>query len=113
MTPREKLVVAPANITLEEAKQILHKHRLEKLPLIDEQGNLKGLITAKDILYKLHRPYASLDSKGSLLVGRKRPTPKKSFSFLFFFFFFAIRLIGGWSSLPLPPLCNRLEQLWV
>jgi len=69
MTPREKLVVSPSNISLEEAKHVLQKNRLEKLPLVDDKDHLRGLITAKDIQYKLQRPYASLDSKGSLLVG--------------------------------------------
>ncbi len=68
MTRREKLIVAPTSVTLEEAKALLHKNRLEKLPLVDENGNLTGLITAKDILYKMQRPYASLDSQGRLMV---------------------------------------------
>jgi len=69
MTTREKLIVAPTSVSLEEAKALLHKNRLEKLPLIDEAGNLAGLITARDILYKMQRPYASLDSQGRLQVG--------------------------------------------
>jgi len=69
MTPREKLVVAPVSVTVEEAKQLLKKNRLEKLPLVDENNTLLGLITARDIEYKMKRPYASLDKKGRLLVG--------------------------------------------
>eukprot|EP01114_Cavostelium_apophysatum_P014040 TRINITY_DN3535_c0_g1_i1.p1 TRINITY_DN3535_c0_g1~~TRINITY_DN3535_c0_g1_i1.p1 ORF type:complete len:490 (-),score=149.18 TRINITY_DN3535_c0_g1_i1:56-1525(-) len=69
MTKREKLVVAPTDVTLEDAKKLLQSSRLEKLPLVDQNGNLAGLITAKDILYKIQRPYASLDSLGRLLVG--------------------------------------------
>jgi len=69
MTPRSKLVTASSDVTLEDAKQLLHNNRLEKLPLIDANDNLTGLITAKDILYKIQRPYASLDSLGRLLVG--------------------------------------------
>ena len=69
MTPREKLVVAPTNVALEDAKDLLKKNRLEKLPLVDDQDHLTGLITAKDIMYKLQRPYATLDSKGQLRVS--------------------------------------------
>jgi len=69
MTPREKLVVARPEVSVEEAKQLLQVNRLEKLPLVDENGNLKGLITSKDLLYKIQRPYASLDKLGRLLVG--------------------------------------------
>jgi IMP dehydrogenase len=46
----------------------LYYDRLEKLPLVDDQDNLVGLITAKDITYKMQRPYATLDAKGSLRV---------------------------------------------
>lgn len=68
MTPREKLVVAPYGISLEEAKVILHKHRIEKLPL-EEHGRLLGLITTKDIMKIESWPYANRDSKGRLRVG--------------------------------------------
>jgi len=56
-------------VTLDDAKRLLQTNRLEKLPLVDKDDNLAGLITAKDILYKIQRPYASLDSLGRLLVG--------------------------------------------
>ncbi len=69
MTPRDKLIVADENVSLEKAREILAKHRIEKLPLVDSENNLRGLITAKDILNISNRPFASLDEKGQLLVG--------------------------------------------
>lgn len=69
MTPREKLVTGPPDCTMAQAKDILSQHRLEKLPLVDAQNNLVGLMTSKDIINHLHRPYASLDSLGRLMVG--------------------------------------------
>ncbi|MBC7331562.1 MAG: IMP dehydrogenase [Synergistetes bacterium] len=68
MTPREKLVTAPPNISLEEAKEILHKHKVEKLPLLDGE-KLVGLITIKDIMSVIEHPNASRDEKGRLRVG--------------------------------------------
>ncbi len=69
MTPRERLVTAPAGTTLEEARRILHEHRIEKLPLVDDDGRLVGLITAKDIVQLLQHPQATKDHKGRLRVG--------------------------------------------
>ncbi len=69
MTGGEELVTAPVGTTLEEARRILHQHRLEKLPLIDAEGHLQGLITARDILRVLEHPDAARDSQGRLLVG--------------------------------------------
>jgi IMP dehydrogenase len=66
---RENLVTAPINTTLEEAKRILQKHKIEKLPLVDEQGYLKGLITVKDISKKRDYPLATVDSQGRLRVA--------------------------------------------
>ncbi|HTP09423.1 MAG TPA: IMP dehydrogenase, partial [Anaerolineae bacterium] len=60
----EELVTAPVGTTLDEAKKILHQHRIEKLPLVDEAGHLKGLITVKDIQKKREFPNAATDSKG-------------------------------------------------
>ena len=68
MTPREKLVTAEYGISLEEAKKILHQHRIEKLPLLKE-GEIKALITTKDIKRIENWPSAARDSKGRLLVG--------------------------------------------
>ncbi|MFN2168020.1 MAG: IMP dehydrogenase, partial [Anaerolineae bacterium] len=65
----ERLIVAPVGTSLEEAKAILHRHRIEKLPLVDQHGNLRGLITYKDILKKLDYPSASTDERGRLLVA--------------------------------------------
>jgi IMP dehydrogenase len=65
----EHLITAPVGTSLEEAKQILGKHRIEKLPLVDDNGYLKGLITIKDI-EKAHKyPNSSKDAKGRLLVA--------------------------------------------
>ncbi|HEY4721403.1 MAG TPA: IMP dehydrogenase, partial [Anaerolineae bacterium] len=69
MTGEDKLVTVPPGTTLEEAKEILHEHRIEKLPLVDDAGHLKGLITVKDIQKKRDYPNAALDSRGRLLVG--------------------------------------------
>jgi IMP dehydrogenase len=65
----QNLVVAPLGTTLDEAQEILQKHRIEKLPLVDERFNLKGLITVKDIQKKRDYPNAAVDAGGRLLVG--------------------------------------------
>ncbi len=65
----EDIITAPIGITLDEAKRILHKHRIEKLPLIDEEGVLKGLITVKDIQKAQDFPNAAKDARGRLAVG--------------------------------------------
>jgi IMP dehydrogenase len=64
-----KLVTAPPDVGLLKAREILRDHKVEKLPLIDSSGRLKGLITAKDLKNKNLHPDASLDAKGRLLVG--------------------------------------------
>ncbi|KYO67376.1 Inosine-5'-monophosphate dehydrogenase [Thermovenabulum gondwanense] len=66
---KDNLVTAPVGTTLEEAKEILKKHKIEKLPLVDENYNLKGLITIKDIEKAIKYPNAAKDQKGRLLVG--------------------------------------------
>lgn len=63
------LITAPVGTTLEEARQILHRHRIEKLPLVDDDGMLKGLITVKDIVKKLNFPNQVADEGGSLLAA--------------------------------------------
>lgn len=68
MTPKERLVTAPYGISLDEAKLILHRHRIEKLPLVDH-GRLLGLITTKDIMKLEAWPDACRDAKGRLRVG--------------------------------------------
>ncbi len=66
---RDNLVTAPLGTTLEQAKVILQKHRIEKLPLVDQAGCLKGLITVKDIQKKTDYPNAATDAQGRLLAG--------------------------------------------
>ena len=66
---RAPLITAPVGTTLEEAEAILQEHRIEKLPVVDENGILKGLITVKDIQKKREYPNAAKDSKGRLLAG--------------------------------------------
>lgn len=66
---KEQLVTAPVGTTLEEAEKILQKHKIEKLPLVDEDGVLKGLITIKDIEKVIEFPNSSKDEHGRLLVG--------------------------------------------
>jgi IMP dehydrogenase len=65
----ENLITVPQGTTLEEAKALLHKHRIEKLPVVDEQGRLRGLITVKDIQKAIKYPLACKDSLGRLRVG--------------------------------------------
>lgn len=69
MTPRERLVTAPAGTPLAEAESILQKHRIEKLLLVDDVGRLAGLITVKDIQKRLQFPHACKDEHGRLRVG--------------------------------------------
>ena len=66
---KENLVTAPVGTSLEEAKAILRRHRIEKLPLVDDNGYLKGLITIKDIEKATKYPNSAKDSSGRLLVG--------------------------------------------
>jgi IMP dehydrogenase len=66
---QERLVTASVGTTLEEAQAILQKHRIEKLPLVDEDGILKGLITVKDIMKKIDFPRAAVDAQGRLRVA--------------------------------------------
>ncbi|MGB8647776.1 MAG: IMP dehydrogenase, partial [Anaerolineae bacterium] len=65
----ERLVTSSVGTTLEQAKAILQKHRIEKLPLVDDAGRLKGLITVKDIQKKRDYPNAATDSRGRLVAG--------------------------------------------
>ena len=66
---KENLVTVPVGTTLEEAERILQKHRIEKLLVVDQDFNLKGLITVKDIQKKLEYPRATKDEHGRLRVG--------------------------------------------
>ena len=66
---KEGLVTAPVGTTLQQAKEILKGHKVEKLPLVDEDFHLKGLVTIKDILKAQNYPNATKDSRGRLAVG--------------------------------------------
>ena len=66
---QENLITAPVGTSLEEAKELLRQHRIEKLPLVDDSGQLKGLITIKDIEKAQKYPLSAKDAKGRLLVG--------------------------------------------
>jgi len=69
MTPRKDLVTAPKGVRLDDAKQILHRNKVEKLPLVDGKGRLCGLITSKDIMKIKQFPMATKDEKGRLRVA--------------------------------------------
>ena len=66
---RDKLITAPEGTSLEKAREILHEHRIEKLPVVNKQGELKGLITIKDIEKRIKYPNACKDAHGRLHVG--------------------------------------------
>ncbi len=66
---RDKLITAPEGTSLEKAREILHEHRIEKLPVVNKQGELKGLITIKDIEKRIKYPNACKDEHGRLRVG--------------------------------------------
>jgi IMP dehydrogenase len=76
---KDNLIKAPVGTTLEEAEKILHKHRIEKLPVVDKRGILKGLITYKDIMKKKKFPDASKDNYGRLRVGAAVGISKDTF----------------------------------
>ncbi|MFO7583970.1 MAG: IMP dehydrogenase [Anaerolineales bacterium] len=69
MTPLERLITAAPGVTVDEAREALYRHRVEKLPVMDADGSLLGLITAQDVALPRENPSASLDEKGRLLVG--------------------------------------------
>jgi IMP dehydrogenase len=66
---KEQLVTAPVGTTLAQAQEILRRHKIEKLPIVDENGYLKGLITIKDIEKAVQYPNSARDGNGRLLVG--------------------------------------------
>jgi IMP dehydrogenase len=66
---KKGLVTAPVGTSLKDAQKMLGKHRIEKLPIVDEQGYLKGLITIKDIEKSIQYPNSARDANGRLLVG--------------------------------------------
>lgn len=69
MTSFDRLVTGKPGITLEEAERVLYRNRVEKLPLVDEDGRIRGLITKQDVMLHRHEPDVSKDAKGRLLVG--------------------------------------------
>jgi IMP dehydrogenase len=69
MTPPDQIISVTPDVTHQEARRLLHKHRLEKLPVIDETGRLVGLVTAQDVVKHERYPDASKDKKSRLLVG--------------------------------------------
>ncbi len=69
MTKRDRLVTVPEGTELERAKQLMHEHRLERVLVIDDNFELKGLITVKDILKSTEHPFACKDDRGQLRVG--------------------------------------------
>jgi IMP dehydrogenase len=75
----ENLVTAPVGTTLKDAEEILQKHKVEKLPLVDENNHLKGLITIKDIEKAILFPNAAKDEKGRLIVGAAVGVSKDTF----------------------------------
>ncbi|MDE7230657.1 MAG: IMP dehydrogenase [Oscillospiraceae bacterium] len=66
---KENLITAPVGTTLDQAQEILRRHKIEKLPLVDDSGNLKGLITIKDIEKSVQYPNTARDASGRLLCG--------------------------------------------
>ncbi len=69
MTRPNQIITASPDTTFEEAKTLLHRHRLEKLPVVDEKGYLVGLITAQDVVKQQYFPNATKDERGRLRVG--------------------------------------------
>lgn len=76
---KENLVTAPMGTTLEKAEKILQRHKIEKLPVVDKKGILRGLITFKDIMKKKRHPYACKDEHGRLRVGAAVGVTKDTF----------------------------------
>ncbi len=69
MTPRERLITAPAGSSIAAAQTLIEQYRVEKIPLVDENNVLQGLITAKDLARSLQFPYSTKDARGRLMVG--------------------------------------------
>jgi IMP dehydrogenase len=79
---RERLITAPEGTSLDKAQKILKKHRIEKLPIVDTSGRLKGLITVRDIIKKMEHPNATVDKMGRLrcaaAIGIDRMTDERA-----------------------------------
>jgi IMP dehydrogenase len=69
MTPRPRLVTRPPTVTTEEAERVMYEHRVEKLPLVDEQFRIRGLITMRDLKLYKQKPRSVKDARGRLRVG--------------------------------------------
>ena len=69
MTPRERLATRPPTVTIEEAEQVMFAHRVEKLPLVDADNRIRGLITMRDLKLYKQKPYSTKDARGRLRVG--------------------------------------------
>ena len=78
MTTDEDLITAPAGTTLEQAERLMGEHKIEKLPIVDEDHRLEGLITVRDILKRRQFPLASKDEKGRLRVAAAVGTSKET-----------------------------------
>jgi IMP dehydrogenase len=78
MTADEDLITAPAGTTLEQAERLMGEHKIEKLPIVDEDHRLEGLITVRDILKRRQFPLASKDEKGRLRVAAAVGTSKET-----------------------------------
>ena len=76
MTPRQRLVTRPPSVSLEEAERAMFEHRVEKLPLVDEQGRMRGLVTMRDLKLYKQKPHSTKDARGPPAGGgggRGRP----------------------------------------
>jgi IMP dehydrogenase len=69
MTPRERLVTRPPTVSLEEAERTMFEHRVEKLPLVDEENRIRGLVTMRDLKLYKQKPHSTKDARGRLRVG--------------------------------------------
>jgi IMP dehydrogenase len=69
MTPRERLATRPPSVTIEEAQQVMFDHRVEKLPLVDGENRIRGLVTMRDLKLFKQKPHSSKDTRGRLRVG--------------------------------------------
>jgi IMP dehydrogenase len=69
MTPRERLVTRPPSVSMEEAERAMFEHRVEKLPLVDEQNRVRGLVTMRDLKLHKQKPHSTKDARGRLRVG--------------------------------------------
>lgn len=69
MTPKDRMITAPIGTKPHKAAEIMHAHRIQKVPVVDNKGHLVGVYTLRDFWYELEYPHASLDANGRLMVG--------------------------------------------